>query len=84
MIKHVTNFNSTHSELILIFHSNTIYSSSENHKGSSFTKNVTRRDNTYDEEYWSQLASVIDQQKERMWDAMISGFKKYSLSLIHI
>jgi len=50
----------------------------EHHKGSSFTKNVTRRDNTYDEEYWSQLASVIDQQKERLWDAMISGFEKYS------
>ena len=55
-----------------------ISSFSEHHKGSSFTKNVTRRDNTYDEEYWTQLASVIDQQKERLWDAMISGFEKYS------
>ena len=55
-----------------------IFCFSENHKGNSFMKNVAHRDNTYDEEYWTQLASVIDQQKERMWDAMISGFEKYS------
>jgi len=24
------------------------------------------------------MAAVIDQQKERLWDAMLSGFEKYS------
>ena len=39
---------------------------------------MSQRDNTHDEEYWTDLSSVIDQQKERMWDAMLSGFEKYS------
>ncbi|XP_066929722.1 dynein regulatory complex protein 1-like [Clytia hemisphaerica] len=36
------------------------------------------RDSSYDEQYWTQLASVIDLQRERLWDGMVSGFEKYS------
>ena len=40
------------------------------------------RDSSMDEEYWQQLASVIDGKKERVWDALIEGFDKYSQVLV--
>ena len=38
----------------------------------------SNRDTSMDEAYWQQLASVTDEKKERVWDAMIDGFEKYS------
>ena len=35
------------------------------------------RDSSNDEMYWRKLSSVIDVNKERLWDAMIEGFEKY-------
>lgn len=40
--------------------------------------NSSARDDSMDAAYWSQLASVIDEKRERVWDAMIAGFEKYS------
>ena len=40
------------------------------------------RDSSMDEDYWNQLASVIDEKKERVWDALIEGFDKYSHVLV--
>ena len=40
------------------------------------------RDTSMDEQYWKQLASVIDEKKERVWDALIEGFEKYSQVLV--
>jgi len=44
--------------------------------------NSKDRDSSKDEEYWKQLASVIDGKKERVWDALIEGFEKYSQVLV--
>ena len=34
--------------------------------------------NSEDEAYWKQFASVIDDKKKRLWDALIDAFEKYS------
>eukprot|EP00794_Sanderia_malayensis_P011982 gene11982-13220_t len=39
------------------------------------------RDNSQDEQYWSMFSSVIDTKKERLWDALITGFEQYSGTL---
>ncbi len=34
-----------------------------------------------DEEYWNMFGGVIDEKKERLWDALINGFEQYSNTL---
>ena len=36
------------------------------------------RDANHDEDYWRQLASVLDEKKEALWNAIIDGFEKYN------
>lgn len=50
----------------------------ETSKASSKLGISVLRDDTQDQAYWSQLSSVIDGKKERVWDALIEGFEKYS------
>lgn len=50
----------------------------QSRKMSSQFINSSARDDSMDAAYWSQLASVIDEKRERVWDAMIAGFEKYS------
>lgn len=47
-------------------------------KSNDLIGNITNRDSSRDDEYWSQLAAVIDEKKQRLWDAMLNGFEKYS------
>jgi hypothetical protein len=35
------------------------------------------RDESLDAEYWSKYPNVIDDKRERLWDALLSGLKKY-------
>ena len=35
------------------------------------------RDDSLDVEYWSKYPNVIDDQRERLWDALLSGLQKY-------
>ena len=46
--------------------------------GGGFVGGGKPRDSSNDEMYWRKLSSVIDFNKERLWDAMIEGFEKYS------
>lgn len=40
------------------------------------------RDTSSDAKYWSQLASVINEKKEKVWDALIEEFDKYYQVLV--
>jgi hypothetical protein len=35
------------------------------------------RDDSLDVEYWSKYSNVIDERRERLWDALLSGLQKY-------
>jgi hypothetical protein len=35
------------------------------------------RDDSLDVEYWAKYPDVIDEQRERLWDALLSGLQKY-------
>jgi hypothetical protein len=35
------------------------------------------RDDSLDVEYWSKYPNVIDDKRERLWDAFLSGLQKY-------
>jgi len=35
------------------------------------------RDDSLDVEYWSKYPNVIDEKRERLWDALLSGLQKY-------
>ncbi len=35
------------------------------------------RDDSLDVEYWTKYPNVIDEQRERLWDALLSGLQKY-------
>jgi len=35
------------------------------------------RDDSLDIEYWSKYPNVIDERRERLWDALLSGLQKY-------
>lgn len=35
------------------------------------------RDDSLDVEYWSKYPNTIDERRERLWDALLSGLQKY-------
>ena len=35
------------------------------------------RDDSLDVEYWTKYPNVIDERRERLWDALLSGLQKY-------
>jgi hypothetical protein len=38
---------------------------------------LDERDDTLDMEYWTRFPNVIDERRERLWDALLSGLQKY-------
>jgi hypothetical protein len=38
---------------------------------------LDERDDSLDVEYWSKYPNVIDERRERLWDALLSGLQKY-------
>ncbi|CAF0771917.1 unnamed protein product [Adineta steineri] len=42
---------------------------------------LDERDDSLDIEYWSKYPDVIDDQRERLWDALTSGLQKYYSTL---
>lgn len=39
--------------------------------------NLDNRDDSVDSEYWLKYENIIDEKKEKLWDAMIYLFDKY-------
>ena len=38
---------------------------------------LDERDDSLDVEYWSKYPNVIDETRERQWDALLEGLQKY-------
>ncbi|PAA49317.1 hypothetical protein BOX15_Mlig033113g3, partial [Macrostomum lignano] len=47
--------------------------------GQQFTlKDIEERDDSEDAAYWARYGSLIDEDKEALWDALLAGMEKYS------
>lgn len=39
---------------------------------------LEERDSSEDSDYWASYAKLVDEKKERLWDALVEGLEKYS------
>jgi dynein regulatory complex protein 1 len=39
---------------------------------------LENRDDSLDSDYWQKYASLLNEKKERMWDALIEALEKYN------
>lgn len=38
---------------------------------------LEERDSSEDSDYWASYAKLVDEKKERLWDALVEGLEKY-------
>ena len=38
---------------------------------------LDERDDSSDADYWAKYPNVIDEKRERLWDALLPGLQKY-------
>lgn len=45
--------------------------------------NLDNRDDSHDHEYWDKYENLIDNKKEKLWEAMLYALQKYQFDILY-